>query len=101
MIPNAVYNEHSGNTYWLDNSIAAADVQPNLVYGSALDNPRPVAVRGTFLQNRDYLEMYYQGRYTVVDLQAGPSPDPLFHIHHPHPLPLPASPHIANLRLHL
>src|SRR5205807_191963 len=22
MIPNAVYNEHSGNTYWLDNSIA-------------------------------------------------------------------------------
>src|SRR5258708_1940785 len=72
MIPNAVHNEHSGNTYWLDNSIAAADVQPNLVYGSALDNQRAVAVRGTFLQNRDYLDMYYQGRYTVVEVEAGP-----------------------------
>src|SRR6266704_5425620 len=53
MIPNVVYNEHSGNTYWLDNCFTASDVQPNLVYGSALDNQRAVTVRGTFLQNRD------------------------------------------------
>jgi hypothetical protein len=72
MIPNVVYNEHSGNTYWLDNCFAAADVQPNLVYGSALDNQRAVTVRGTFLQNRDYLDFYYQGRYTVVEMEAGP-----------------------------
>ena len=62
MIPNAVYNEHSGNTYWLSNCFTASDVQPNLVYGSALDNQRAVTVRGTFLQNRDYLDFYYQGR---------------------------------------
>ncbi|HEX2681603.1 MAG TPA: hypothetical protein VHQ03_09950, partial [Candidatus Dormibacteraeota bacterium] len=29
MIPNAVYNEHSGNTYWLANCFTASDVQPN------------------------------------------------------------------------
>src|SRR5258708_26878333 len=72
MIPNAVYNEHSGNTYWLDNSIPAADAQPHLVYGSAPGHQRAVAVRGTFLQNRDYLGMDYQGRYTVVEVEAGP-----------------------------
>jgi len=72
MIANAVYDEHSGNTYWLDNCFSAADVQPHLVYGSALDNQRAVTVRGTFLQNRDYLDFYYRGRYTVVEMEAGP-----------------------------
>ncbi|TMC10039.1 MAG: hypothetical protein E6J29_12555 [Chloroflexi bacterium] len=72
MICNSVYDEHSDNTYWLENCFTAADVQPHLVYGSALDNQRAVTVRGTFLQNRDYLEFYYQGRYTVVEMEAGP-----------------------------
>jgi len=97
MIPNAVYNEHSGNTYWLDNSIAAADVQPNLVYGSALDNQRAVAVRGTFLQNRDYLDMYYQGRYTVVELEAGPYLDACYEITQPDRYPLGESVNMAKL----
>jgi hypothetical protein len=97
MIPNAVHNEHSGNTYWLDNSIAAADVQPNLVYGSALDNQRAVAVRGTFLQNRDYLDMYYQGRYTVVELEAGPYLDACYEITQPDRYPLGESVNMAKL----
>ena len=97
MIPNAVYNEHSGNTYWLDNVISAADVEPNLVYGSALDNQRAVAVRGTFLQNRDYLDMYYQGRYTVVELEAGPYLDACFEITQPDRYPLGESVNMAKL----
>jgi uncharacterized protein DUF6909 len=97
MIPNGVYNEHSGNTYWLDNSIAAADVQPNLVYGSALDNQRAVAVRGTFLQNREYLDMYYQGRYTVVEMEAGPYLDACYEITQPDRYPLGESVNMAKL----
>jgi uncharacterized protein DUF6909 len=88
MIPNVVFNEHSGNTYWLDNCFAAADVQPHLVFGSVLDNQRAVTVRGTFLQNRDYLEFYYQGRYTVVEMEAGPYLDACFEVQQPgrHPM---------------
>jgi hypothetical protein len=97
MIPNAVYNEHSGNTYWLDNCIAAADVQPNLVYGSALDNQRAVAVRGTFLQNREYLDLYYQGRYTVVEMEAGPYLDACYEINQPDRYPLGESVNMAKL----
>ncbi len=97
MIPNAVYNEHSGNTYWLDNCIAAADVQPNLVYGSALDNQRAVAVRGTFLQNREYLDMYYQGRYTVVEMEAGPYLDACYEVTQPDRYPLGESVNMAKL----
>ena len=81
----------------IPNSIAAADVQPNLVYGSALDNQRAVAVRGTFLQNRDYLDMYYQGRYTVVELEAGPYLDACYEITQPDRYPLGESVNMAKL----
>jgi hypothetical protein len=101
MIPNVVHNEHSGNTYWLNNCFSAADVQPNLVYGSALDNQRAVAVRGTFLQNRDYLDFYYQGRYTVVEMEAGPYLDACYEIGAPDRYPLGESVNMAQLHFDL
>ena len=101
MIPNAVYNEHSGNTYWLSNCFTASDVQPNLVYGSALDNQRAVTVRGTFLQNRDYLDFYYQGRYTVVEMEAGPYLDACYEIGQPERYPVAESVNMAQLSFDL
>ena len=101
MIPNVVYNEHSGNTYWLDNCFTAADVQPNLVYGSALDNQRAVTVRGTFLQNRDYLDFYYQGRYTVVEMEAGPYLDACYEIGQPDRYPVGESVNMAQVHFDL
>ena len=101
MIPNVVHNEHSNNTYWLDNCFTAADVQPNLVYGSALDNQRAVAVRGTFLQNRDYLDFYYHGRYTVVEMEAGPYLDACYEIVQPDRYPIGESVNMAQITLDL
>ena len=72
MISNVVLDEHSQNTYWLDNSFIAQDVQPYLIYGSVLDNQKAVAAKGTFLQNRQYLDFYYQSNYTVVEMESGP-----------------------------
>jgi uncharacterized protein DUF6909 len=72
MIANVVYEEHSANTYWLDNCFTFNSVAPFLVYGSALDNQRAVTVRGTFLQNRGYLDFYHRESYTVVEMEAGP-----------------------------
>jgi hypothetical protein len=101
MIPNVVYNEHSGNTYWLDNCFAAADVQPHLLFGSVLDNQRAVTVRGTFLQNRDYLEFYYQGRYTVVEMEAGPYLDASFEVLEPNRYPMNENVSMTRLTLDL
>jgi hypothetical protein len=101
MIPNVVYNEHSGNTYWLDNAFTASDVQPNLVYGSALDNQRAVTVRGTFLQNRDYLEFYYQGRYTVIEMEAGPYLDASYEVGQPDRYPVNESVNMAQAHFDL
>lgn len=72
MISNVVLDEHSQNTYWLDNCFIARDVQPYLIYGSVLDNQKAVSAKGTYLQNRQYLDFYYQANYTVVEMESGP-----------------------------
>jgi len=72
MMSNIVYDEHSRNTYAFENAFGYGDVAPFLERGSALDNQKAVTVRGTFLQNRDYLEFFYRELYTVVEMEAGP-----------------------------
>lgn len=72
MISDSIYDEHSQNTYWLDNCFIASEVAPYLVYGSVLDNQKAVTVKGTYLQNRHYLDEFYRESYTVVEMEAGP-----------------------------
>src|SRR5207248_53940 len=57
---------------WLDNCFIAQDVQPYLIYGSVLDNQKAVSAKGTYLQNRQYLDFYYRTNYTVVEMECGP-----------------------------
>ncbi|MHB8325335.1 MAG: DUF6909 family protein [Candidatus Dormibacteria bacterium] len=72
LISDVVHDEHSGNTYWLDNCFSFADVAPFVTSRSVLDRQRAVSVRSSFLQNRAYLDFYYRGAYTVVEMEAGP-----------------------------
>lgn len=72
LVSNVVRDEHTDNTYWLDNCFSAADVAPYLVFGSALDGQQAVTVLGTFLQNRSHLDFYYREAFTVVEMEAGP-----------------------------
>lgn len=78
MISNVVLDEHSQNTYWLDNCFNAADVSRNLVFGAVLDNQKAVSNKGTFLQNRAYLDFYYRANYSVVEMEAGPYLDAVY-----------------------
>jgi len=72
LIPNVVYDEHSDNTYLVGNVFTAEDVTPYLVYGDVLDNQRALVVRGTFLQNREYMETFLRQGFTDVEMEAGP-----------------------------
>jgi hypothetical protein len=80
MISSTVFDEHSQTTYWLDNAFGVEDIAPYLRFGSGLDNQRAVTVRSTFLQNRDYLDLYYREAYTVVEMEAGPFCDAVYEI---------------------
>jgi hypothetical protein len=72
MIPNVVYDEHSRNTYLFRNCFTAQDVGPFLNYGTVFDNQKAVTVRGTILQNRNFMHVFYEEGYTDIEMEAGP-----------------------------
>jgi hypothetical protein len=72
VMPNVVYDEHSRNTFLFKNSFVAQDVAPYLQHGTVFDNQKAVTVRGTFLQNRDFMQNLYGEGYTDLEMEAGP-----------------------------
>jgi hypothetical protein len=72
MVSSAVYDEHSRNTYLLRNCFSAAQLQPLMAEGTVLDNQKAVTVRSAYLQNRDYMSLFYAEGYTVLEMEAGP-----------------------------
>ncbi len=71
MLPSVVHDEHSQNTYLIANCFRADDVG-DLVFGTVLDNQKAISVRGTFLQNQRYMDVFYREGYTVIEMEAGP-----------------------------
>jgi hypothetical protein len=88
MIPTVVQDEHSHNTYLFQNSFTASDVTPYVVYGAALDNQKAVTVRGTFLQNDKYMDVFYREGYTDIEMEAGPYLSAMYEMYRPqrHPV---------------
>ncbi|MBN1660239.1 MAG: hypothetical protein JXA93_17710 [Anaerolineae bacterium] len=72
MIPNVVYDEHSRNTFLFRNCFVAADVAPYLWRGSVFDNQKAVTVRGTYLQNKEFMGVFYHEGYTDIEMETGP-----------------------------
>ncbi|HEX5059913.1 MAG TPA: hypothetical protein VFV99_11165 [Kofleriaceae bacterium] len=72
MISKVVHDEHSRNTYLFKNALVAADVQPFMRHGTVLDNQKALTVRSAFLQNREYMDVFYREGYTVMEMEAGP-----------------------------
>ena len=72
MISKIVHDEHSTNTYLFRNALVASDVQPFMRHGTVLDNQKALTVRSAFLQNREYMDVFYREGYTVMEMEAGP-----------------------------
>ncbi len=72
MISKVVHDEHSANTFLFKNALTAADVQPFMKHGTVLDNQKALTVRSAFLQNREYMDVFYREGYTVMEMEAGP-----------------------------
>jgi hypothetical protein len=72
MIPSVVHDEDSQNTFLFQNAFASSDVSRYLVYGTVLDNQKSISVRGTFLQNREYMDIFYREGFTDIEMEAGP-----------------------------
>src|SRR5690606_21826489 len=72
LLANVIYDEHSQNSYMFGNCFTASDILPYLTSTSVLDNQKGVTVRGTFLQNVRYMDVFYREGYTIVEMEAGP-----------------------------
>lgn len=72
MIPNVVYDEHSRNSFLFKNCFLAQDVAPYMLWGAVFDNQKAVTVRGTFLQNREFMVLFYKEGYTDIEMETGP-----------------------------
>jgi hypothetical protein len=83
MIPNVVHDEQSQNTYLFSNCITAAHVEPYLIYGTVLDHQKAVTVRGTFLQNDRYMDVFYREGYTDIEMEAGPYLSAVYEMYRP------------------
>lgn len=94
ILPNVVYDEHSRNTYLFNNNFSAADIAPYLNFGTVLDNQKAVSVMGTFLQNRNVLDVVYREGYTDVEMEAGPYLSGIYELYRP---PRHPSDEIVNL----
>lgn len=88
MIPNVVYDEHSRNSYLFRNCFSAQDVTPFLNFGTVLDNQKAVTVRGTILQNRRFMNVFYEEGYTDIEMEAGPYLSAIYEDVYPRRYPL-------------
>ena len=59
-----------------------------MVYGTVLDNQKAVTVRGTFLQNARYMDVFYREGYTDIEMEAGPFLSAVYEMYRPtrHPI---------------
>jgi hypothetical protein len=96
MIASNVYDEHSKNTYLFRNCFTAEDLQPFLRRGTVLDHQKALTVRGTFQQNRAYLDAFYADGYTVLEMEAGPYLSAIYEIVSPDRHPLEEISHLSS-----
>jgi hypothetical protein len=97
MIPNVIHDEQSRNTYICPNAFSAGDVSPHLVYGTVLDNQKSVTVRGTFLQNAEYMDVFYREGYTDIEMEAGPYLSAVYEMYRPNRYPIDEIVNLYNL----
>jgi len=72
MIPNVIHDEHSKNTFLFRNCFTARHVRSYMQHGNVLDNQKAVTVLGTFLQNPNYMSVFYKEGYTDIEMEGGP-----------------------------
>ncbi|MCL2725814.1 MAG: hypothetical protein FWD69_15410 [Polyangiaceae bacterium] len=97
MLSGNVYDEHSKNTFLFRNAFTAHDVAPYLRHGSVFDNQKAVSVRSAFLQNKEYMDAFYRGGYTVLEMETGPFLSAVYELVNPRRVP---SDEVVHLSAH-
>ena len=68
----------------------------DLRHGTVLDNQKALTVRSAFLQNREYMSVFYQEGFTVLEMEAGPYLSAIYEIVNPNRHPVNEIVHLSN-----
>jgi hypothetical protein len=71
IIPTVCQDEHSHNTFFLQNCFCASDIAPLLKFGTVLDNQKAITVLGTFLQNAHIMEIFFSEGFADIEMELG------------------------------
>lgn len=72
LLPTTVFDQHTKNTYVINNAFAKKDFSGIFSAGTVLDNQKTFTVKGTFLQSRPLIEQWYRDGFTDIEMEAGP-----------------------------
>lgn len=97
MIGGITYDAHSENTFLFRNCFSGADLQPYVRNVMVLDGQKAVTVRGSFLQNRKFMNVFYRDAYTVLEMEAGPYLSAIYEMVYPKRHPSDEIVHLSTL----
>jgi hypothetical protein len=71
IIPTVCQDEHSRNTFFIQNCFSAAEIAPYLKFGTVLDNQKAITVLGTFLQNAHIMDIFFSEGFADIEMEMG------------------------------
>lgn len=71
-IPSTVFDLHTKNAYVFNNCFTATEMQESIKAGTIFGHQKSLTVKGTFFQNREFLNHWYKEGYTTIEMEAGP-----------------------------
>ncbi|MBU2592680.1 hypothetical protein KKD61_04450 [Patescibacteria group bacterium] len=70
-LPKVVFDEHSGNTFFIKNSLNENFPFESL-RAAILKDQKAISVYGTFLENKEQVESYTSAGFNIIEMEAGP-----------------------------
>lgn len=88
MIPNVVFDAHSGNIYFFDNCFNSKSLKPYIKESIIFDKQKSASVKGTYLQNKDLIDSYVGNGISIVEMEGGPYLSALYETSNPNRYPV-------------
>lgn len=71
-LPSTVFDLHTKNTYQFTNVITSKELKAIFRSGNVTDEQKALTVKGTFFENRQFINHWYNQGFSTIEMEAGP-----------------------------
>ena len=72
LLPTTIFDDHTKNTYAINNCFSVSDFKKIFKNGSILENQKTVTTKGTYLESETMIESWFREGFTDIEMEAGP-----------------------------